>query len=653
MKLMLLLQQINVSYFLLNANYAPAFMPSSSRYAQLHFTKSRILCKLLAMVMRNIRRHSILSKSILLLILFLLFYPADAAAQDPPPGDTPLPFDPRFGIADSFVNTSEANVAGAGWTRVFFRWDVVQPAGSFDWKPANVPDPLINAEVAAGREVVAVLIGTPAWAGESGTSTAVPPLEAWGNFVFNIATQYKGRIKHWVIWNQPDITDPASPSHTWAGTEEDYYRLLKEAYLKIKAVDPAMQVHLAGLTYTWDQEQGNSQYLARLLNVITTDPQAAEENQFFDAVTYHLYYDPVQILRTITDIRTILDANGQGHKPIWINEINAPPSEDFIEPPTAPVAFRVSLDEQSAFVIQAFALALASGAERIAFNKMRNERDHPESAVPYGLLRGDNSRRPAFDAFRTVSTYFAGVQQSSWIQLGNIYIVTLNRGEQTTTILWNTAPTPATYSLNAIAPEALLVDERSNIQTITAANGVYPLDLPGATCTNGDYCFIGGAPRLVVETGSSDQRAPLVPPTPTLVPLPTETPGPTPVPPTPALLPTITTTPIAIQSTPATEATEDVSTVAEENPPPADVLPDPGVGEAPPPAGALPDPEFDPSAPITEQTADVSVTSTIIPPVSIGTILRPDRILWLFIIGLVVFTVSYGIQVAIWYRTKR
>src|SRR6185295_6502314 len=110
------------------------------------------------------------------LILLHIALPSSLAlAQDPPaaPGDSP--FDPRFGVVDSFVNTTEANAAGVGWTRVFFRWDVIQPAGPSDWKPANVPDTLLDAEIAAGRDVVAVLIGTPAWATASGTSTAVPP----------------------------------------------------------------------------------------------------------------------------------------------------------------------------------------------------------------------------------------------------------------------------------------------------------------------------------------------------------------------------------------------------------------------------------------------------------------------------------------------
>ncbi|MEW5961292.1 MAG: hypothetical protein AB1801_26510, partial [Chloroflexota bacterium] len=459
-------------------------------------------------------------------------------AQEPP-----APFDPRFGLVDSFVNTAEANAAGAGWTRIFLRWDVVQPGGPSDWKPANVPDTFLEAEIAAGREVVAVLIGTPAWATPGGASTAVPPIEFWGDFVFKIAAQYQGRIKHWVIWHQPDVIDPASPNHTWDGVEADYLRLLKEAYFKIKAVDPAMQVHLAGLTYTEDLSRGQPQYLSRLLDLIVADPQAAQSNYFFDVVSYHLYYNPRQMLEILIDVRSILDSYGLGNKPIWINETNAPPSEDFLEPLQSPAAFNITLDEQSAFVIQAFALALAGGAERVAFNKLRNETVHPESVEPYGLLRGDNSRRPVFSAFQIVAKHFAGTGPTTWQQLGEVYLVTLDRNGQTTTVLWTTGRTPVVFGLNVIAGQALLVDERGNELTITPSEGVYRVELPGAVCSNGDNCFIGGAPRLIVETGSPGQRAPLLPLlTPTPLPLPaTATPPPTDTPPPPP--PTLTPTP--------------------------------------------------------------------------------------------------------------
>jgi hypothetical protein len=90
--------------------------------------------------------------ALMLLILVTLLAPL-ARAEDAPP-------DPRFGIVEAFVNPEAATEAGAGYTRIILRWDVIQPAGPDDWKPANVPDPAVAAELAAGRQVVAVLIGT-------------------------------------------------------------------------------------------------------------------------------------------------------------------------------------------------------------------------------------------------------------------------------------------------------------------------------------------------------------------------------------------------------------------------------------------------------------------------------------------------------------
>ncbi len=625
--------------------------------------------------MRKLRLTLKQSGVILGLLLALLTGPS--YAQEPTTEPEPpiaSAYDRRFGLVDSFTNTAEASAAGAGWTRVFFRWDVVQQGGPSDWKPTNVPDPLINGEIAAGREVVAVLIGTPAWATDSQNSTAVPPAGYWGDFAYKIASQYKGRIRHWVIWNVPDVDDPASASFTLAGNEEDYFRLLKEAYTKIKDADPDAQVHLAGLTYTWDQERGQRQYLARLLDLIIADPDAAANNYYFDAVSYHLYYNPGQIRQTILSVRDILNSYDLGSKPIWINETNAPPSEDFIEPPAGSAGLSVTLEEQSAFVVQAFAAALAGGAERIAFNKLSNG---PDSAMASGLLRGDNSRRPAFDAFRTVTTYFAGTRQADWQQAGDVSIVTLDRGEATTTVLWNNSRQPVNYQLSAIAAEAAVVDQRGEAQTILADNGGYTVELPGATCSNGEYCFIGGAPLLIVEAGSAEQRVVLSEMSALAEPSLAE--------------PALDQTPLAeagtvssVDALSAGEAAEIAAgeamaapAVQEPVATPAPTLespPQPGPesegsvpaqpanavigGEqatSPPEPGILPDPDADPFAAPAELPLSEAPETTLtpVPPVTIGTVLTPTRLLWLFIIGLVVFTVAYGIQIALWYRFKR
>jgi hypothetical protein len=567
---------------------------------------------------------------------------APVAAQEPPDAR----INPRLGIVDSFANTDAANTAGAGWTRVFFRWDVIQPGGPADWKPANLPDPLLDAEIRAGREIVGVIIGTPTWATEQGLSTAVPPQEYWGQFVFRLAAQYRGRVNRWVIWNLPDVTDPASPNHTWSGTEEDYFRLLKEAYLKIKSVDPAMKVHLAGLTYTWDEQQGNRQYLDRLLDLILSDPEAANNNYYFDAVTYHHYYDPLQLYQIVSNVRELLTVRALAQKPVWINEINGPPSEDFIEPPLQDPIFRVSLEEQSYYVIQASALAIAAGAERVAFNKLRNDPVYEAEGLPYGLLRADDSRRPAYDAFRTAAIYFNEVRQGTFQKFGEVNIVTLDRLGQTTTVMWNSGRAPVAYALNAISAQALLVTEQGEVETISTADGQYTIELPPAPCTNGDYCFIGGAPRLVVESGASSQRAALQP---------VETPAasqPEPAPATSTIAAPPTAVPTALPATlttaPTVENTPVAAATVEAIPPtPLPVAPTPAtVGEAPP--AVLPDTDFEfENADLPEQEM------TPVPPVSFNSIFRPERLLWLFVIGIIVFTIAYGVQVTIWSKFKK
>ena len=50
------------------------------------------------------------------------------------------------------------------------------------------------------------------------------------------------------------------------------------------------------------------------------------------------------------------------------------------------------------------------------------------------------------------------------------------------------------------------MDEQGNTQPVKALNGAITIDLPGAVCTQRIGCFIGGAPRLLVEQGPSGGR---------------------------------------------------------------------------------------------------------------------------------------------------
>ncbi len=440
---------------------------------------------------------------VLLVTLFLCcLAPASVHAEAP---------DPRFGIVEAFVNGAAATEAGAGYTRIILRWDVIQPAGRDDWKPANVPDPLIDAELAAGRQVVAVLIGTPAWAARNPADGArsVPDMDAWAAFARRMAQQYRGRVGHWVIWNEPDVWEAGHPGQTWAGTVEEYAQLLKTAYLAIKEVDPTQQVHIAGLTYFWDWAHGRTRYLDRLLDVLAADPDAAAHGFYFDAAIYHLYFNPSQTPQVLAEARASLARHGMAGKALWINETNAPPSDDRQELPWSTPRFAITQAEQAAFVIQEFSLAFAAGASRVAFYKLRNTADHPESIEPYGLLRGDDSPRPAYAAYKTATTYLRDFETVRREQSDGVEAITFERGGRTTTVLWTTSRQSRRVAVRAVAAEGSLVDVLGATQTVRATGGAYVIDLPPATCSNSP-CIIGGAPRLLVEAGAAAGRTALL-----------------------------------------------------------------------------------------------------------------------------------------------
>ena len=74
--------------------------------------------------------------------------------------------DAHFGIAESLTAPAAMADIGAGWTRVLLAWHRIQPSNPTDyWGFGRVlREPALDAEVARGLRVAAVLQYTPAWA---------------------------------------------------------------------------------------------------------------------------------------------------------------------------------------------------------------------------------------------------------------------------------------------------------------------------------------------------------------------------------------------------------------------------------------------------------------------------------------------------------
>ena len=77
-----------------------------------------------------------------------------------------------------------------------------------------------------------------------------------------------------------------------------------------------------------------------------------------------MYFNPVANYNLLKKYITWLRTN-DFDQPLWLIETNAAPSLD-PDYPVANLKFRITLEEQSAYIPQMFALGLAAGVEHIA-----------------------------------------------------------------------------------------------------------------------------------------------------------------------------------------------------------------------------------------------------------------------------------------------
>lgn len=108
------------------------------------------------------------------------------------------------------------------------------------------------------------------------------PDNYFADYMFDMASRYRGKIQLWQIWNEPDY--PAGDLNAgaktsdgrqryWSGSVQDYVRLLQVGHTIVKGIDPAAKITLGGLGY-----EG---YLAAII-----DHGGA---RYFDVVDFHAY----------------------------------------------------------------------------------------------------------------------------------------------------------------------------------------------------------------------------------------------------------------------------------------------------------------------------------------------------------------------------
>lgn len=187
---------------------------------------------------------------LLVLLLAALVSPVPCSLHVPP---TPIAPHLSYGIHTLRLNDEDLRLiqgAGCDWAMQVFSWREIEPLPrDYHWEYA---DSVVRACDYYGVNLVVRLDQQPEWAApgaEFPEGGQAPPddLNAYGDFCATVAARYRGRVRAYVVWNEPNL------AREWGNVPPDplaYAEMLRVAYRRIKAADPAALVVSAGLSPT-------------------------------------------------------------------------------------------------------------------------------------------------------------------------------------------------------------------------------------------------------------------------------------------------------------------------------------------------------------------------------------------------------------------
>ena len=180
-------------------------------------------------------------------------------------------------------------------------------------------------------------------------------MEDYGDFVEAVARRYRGRIEHYQIWNEPNLTSEWGNRPVNAA---EYVDLLRIAYTRIKRADPEAFVISAALAPTIEESSSamsDIKYLDEMYRL-----GAAQYFDILSVQAYGLRSGPDDRRMDDNDVnfsrpqllREVMVRHDDARKPVWAAEVgwNARP-----ESVTKPAIFgRVSEETQSRYTVRAF-----------------------------------------------------------------------------------------------------------------------------------------------------------------------------------------------------------------------------------------------------------------------------------------------------------
>ena len=335
-------------------------------------------------------------------------------------------------------------VAGAGfrWIRQQFPWEDIEIHGRGDFEDRRNLDALgaISAwdkyddivELIGQHQldVLARLDNPPAWSRRDPQAGDLAPpddLQDFVNYVSAVAERYRGRIRYWQVWNEPNIYPE------WGNRDvnpEGYTQLLCRSYAALKAIDPANVVVSGALAPTVEISGRNLNdyvFLQRMYDAGAGDcfDVMAVQGYGFNSGPTDRRMRPTSFnFAHNVYIRDLMVARGDADKPLWITEAAWNPVDAPDVPPdvSGRANYGVVTQEQAArFMPAAWRRAQQewpwTGVMFYWFLKRPSDAERGQSWYYFRMLEPDFTPLPVYESVRAYieaeePTLFPGVHQA-------------------------------------------------------------------------------------------------------------------------------------------------------------------------------------------------------------------------------------------------
>ncbi|HIE09972.1 MAG TPA: hypothetical protein EYP65_09015, partial [Armatimonadetes bacterium] len=369
-----------------------------------------------------------------------------AVMLDPSPFGVVCPWPGLKGVGIRWVR------CGAGATQ-FANWpEIEREPGKFDWSRSDAE--LRTYYDPEGLSLLPILGYTPKWASKNPSAKKPqhwPPadIRLYGRFVKAIVSRYKGRVKCWEVWNEPNIG-------FFNGSVKAYTDMLKTAYVSAKSADPDCLIVFGGTAGV------DINFIRRAYEF--------GAGGYFDIMAVHPYqwgprFDALWFERKLQGLRKLMDEWGDSHKEIWLTEVGWSTADKRITP-----------EIQANLLVQCLTTALTLrhlGVSKVFWFCVKDW-----GGPGFGIFDTEGRPKPALFAYKTLISLLSGAKYAGRIETGRkeVWAHAFVKGGKSVLVLWHERPEgKEEVLLPCSSSEAAVVDIFGRRKDVKPKGGVLRL----------------------------------------------------------------------------------------------------------------------------------------------------------------------------------